>query len=165
VAVIGAIGLHKGAAVLLDCAIDAAERDLPIEFHVVGYTDRDKDLISTGRVKITGPYAEEDLQDKLKSARCQIAWLPSVWPETYCYTLSSAIQGQLYPLAFDLGAIAERIRALDWGDLLPVGTSARLINDRLLSLEPPQFPTERASTMLSTQYDRCLIDYYDTLEL
>lgn len=165
VAVIGAIGLHKGAATLLECAIDAAKRDLPIEFHVIGFTDRDEELLSTGKVSISGPYAEKDLLAKLTRARCQLAMLPSVWPETFCYTLSEAIQGKLYPVAFDLGAVAERIRALDWGQLLPLDTSAAAINDCLLELEPPPFPTESAYKLCGKSYGDYLIDYYDELEL
>jgi phytanoyl-CoA hydroxylase len=33
----------------------------------------------------------------------------SVWPETYCYTLSEAYRSGLYPVALAFGAIAERI--------------------------------------------------------
>jgi hypothetical protein len=36
--------------------------------------------------------------------------LPSVWPETYSYTLSIALQCGLPVLAFDIGAISKRIR-------------------------------------------------------
>ena len=42
VCVIGAIGIHKGYQVLLDCARDAAERRLPLEFVVVGHTIDDR---------------------------------------------------------------------------------------------------------------------------
>ena len=41
VALIGAIGDHKGYQVLLACARDARARRLPIEFVVIGYTARD----------------------------------------------------------------------------------------------------------------------------
>jgi len=165
VAVIGAIGLHKGAAALLECATDASKRNLPIKFHVIGFTDRDEEMLATGKVSITGAYAEEDLQAHLARARCHIAMLPSVWPETFCYTLSAAIHAELYPVAFDLGAIAERIRALDWGKLLPLGTSAAAVNDCLLDLEPPPFPAETAKKICGKSYGRYLRDYYDNLEL
>jgi hypothetical protein len=46
VAVIGAIGRHKGYQVLLDCARDAARRDLPLEFVVIGYSEDDEALLS-----------------------------------------------------------------------------------------------------------------------
>ena len=47
VCVIGAIGIHKGYQVLLDCARDAAERRLPLEFVVVGHTIDDRRLLAT----------------------------------------------------------------------------------------------------------------------
>ena len=42
--------------------------------------------------------------------------LPSVWPETYSYTLSIALQAGLPVAAFDIGAIARRIRAFEPSD-------------------------------------------------
>ncbi|MFP6640421.1 MAG: glycosyltransferase, partial [Myxococcota bacterium] len=165
VAVIGAIGFHKGSRVLLDCANDAAKRDLPLQFHVIGYTDVDRELVTTGKVSIGGTYRDEELQEQLALAGCQIALLPSVWPETFCYTLSAALAGKLYPVAFDLGAIAERIRALGWGELLSIRTSAAELNDHLLDLEPPLFPTGSSWQNLETSYKSYLVDYYDSLEL
>src|SRR6185437_3365642 len=44
VAVIGAIGEHKGYGVVLACARDAAARALPLEFVVIGYTQDDAAL-------------------------------------------------------------------------------------------------------------------------
>ena len=38
VALIGAIGDHKGYRILLECARDARARRLPLEFVVIGYT-------------------------------------------------------------------------------------------------------------------------------
>jgi glycosyltransferase involved in cell wall biosynthesis len=150
---------------LLECAADASERELPVEFHVVGFTDRDEQLLATGKVSITGPYEQEDLPKLLRRANCQIAWIPSIWPETFCYTLSETIQGGLYPVAFDIGAVAERMRALDWGELLPLGTPASDVNDCFLDLKPPLFPAESAEKNCRTSYDRYLRDYYEDLAL
>ena len=40
-----------------------------------------------------------------------LAFLPSIWPETWCFTLSEAWAAGLYAVVFDLGAQAERMRA------------------------------------------------------
>ena len=165
VAVIGAIGLHKGAAVLEECAMDAAKRDLPLHFHIIGYTDRDSALLSTGAVSIGGSYAEENLQSELIEARCQVAFLPSVWPETFCYTLSAAFEGQLYPVAFDLGAVAERIRAADFGELISLRLSAAEINDHLLGLRVPRSREPSSDSLTFARYENYLSHYYDGLNL
>src|SRR5205807_2617558 len=56
VAVIGAIGIHKGYEILLACARDAAERQLPLEFVVIGYSADDDALFDTGNLFVTGRY-------------------------------------------------------------------------------------------------------------
>jgi GT2 family glycosyltransferase/glycosyltransferase involved in cell wall biosynthesis len=134
VVVPGAIGDHKGYKVLLACARDAQARRLPIEFVIVGYTRKDRALLETGRVFITGPYAESEAPHLLQREQPDVIWLPSVWPETWCYALDYALRSQKAVVAFDLGAIAERLRAAGKGCLLPIGLAPRAINDRLLKL-------------------------------
>jgi GT2 family glycosyltransferase/glycosyltransferase involved in cell wall biosynthesis len=133
VAVLGAIGTHKGYRVLLRCARDARARELPIEFIVIGHTENDARLLATGKVFITGRYHEEEAVHLIQREQPDIAWLPSVWPETWCYTLDYALQAALPVAAFDLGAIAERLRAMGVGELMPLDSSASQINQRLLA--------------------------------
>jgi hypothetical protein len=80
VALLGAIGTHKGYRVLLECARDAAARALPIEFIVIGHTEHDAPLLATGKVFITGRYHEEEAVHLIQREQPDIAWLPSVWP-------------------------------------------------------------------------------------
>jgi GT2 family glycosyltransferase len=134
IGLIGAIGGHKGYQVLLDCARDAATRRLPLEFVVIGYTENDKPLLKTGKVFITGRYSEIEAPHLLQRERPDIVFLPSVWPETWCYALDYALAAGLQVVSFDLGAIAERLRAAGLGILLPLDISSRQINDHFLSL-------------------------------
>ena len=132
VGLIGAIGGHKGYQVLFDCARDAAARRLPLDFVVIGYTENDGPLLKTGKVFITGRYSEIEAPHLLRRERPDVVFLPSVWPETWSYTLDYAVAAGLPVAAFDLGAIAERLRAAGQGTLLPLDLSARQVNDRLL---------------------------------
>jgi GT2 family glycosyltransferase/glycosyltransferase involved in cell wall biosynthesis len=134
VALIGAIGDHKGYKVLLACARDARTRRLPLEFVVIGYTCDDAPLVATGKVFVTGRYSEAEVPHLLEREQPDVAWLPSVWPETWCYTLDYALGAGLQVVAFDLGAIAERLRARGSGVLLPLGLAPRQVNERLLQL-------------------------------
>ena len=141
IAVVGAIGPHKGSGLLLECAKDAQRRGLPISFKVIGYTSLDKELQKAG-VSITGAYQDSDLMRLLQDAHCSMAFFPAIWPETYSYTLSEVVRAGLFPVAFDLGAPAERIREWGWGQLLPeaLKRDAVAVNDALLSCEPIPFP-------------------------
>ncbi len=131
---IGAIGPHKGAAVLEACARDAAARRLPIDFLIAGYSDRDERLLAHGNVRITGRYREADILVLVASLDADLAFLPSVWPETHCYTLSVALAGRLPVAVFDLGAQAERLEDGYPHLKLPLALARTpaLLNDRLM---------------------------------
>jgi GT2 family glycosyltransferase/glycosyltransferase involved in cell wall biosynthesis len=135
VGVIGAIGVAKGYQVLLDAARDAARRDLPLSYVVIGHSHDDARLLATGRVFITGPYREEDAATLLRAQNVHLAWLPSIWPETWCYALGHALRDGLAVIAFDIGAQAERIRATGRGRLLPLGLPPAAINNAILALQ------------------------------
>lgn len=137
ICVVGAIGVEKGYEVLLACARDARARSLPIEFIVVGYTADDMRLMDAGPVFITGEYAEAEAVALIQAQAAALAFLPSVWPETWCFALSRAWEAGLAVAAFDLGAQAERIRRTGRGWLLPLGLQARSVNDALLALQAP----------------------------
>ena len=142
VAVLGAIGEHKGYRVLLNCARDAKLRALPLDFIVIGYTEDDGPLLRTGKVFITGRYSEGEAPHLLRRERPDIAFLPSVWPETWCYVLDEAAAVGLPIVAFDLGAIAERLIDGKSGTVLPLDMEPRHINDRLLELARPPGPRD-----------------------
>jgi len=134
VAVIGAIGLHKGYDVLLACAREAARSGVNLFFTVIGHTIDDERLIATGRVFVTGPYEEGEAERLIRSNRNDVALLPSIWPETWCFTLTEAWRAGLSVVAFDIGAQAERIRRTERGMLLPLGATPKSVNNALLAL-------------------------------
>jgi GT2 family glycosyltransferase/glycosyltransferase involved in cell wall biosynthesis len=133
VCVVGAIGIHKGYQVVLDCARNAAARRLPLEFVVVGHTIDDRQLLATGRVFITGPYAAHEAVTLIKAQNATLAFLPSIWPETWCFSLGEAWRAGLRVVAFDIGAQAERIRRTGRGLVLPLGLQAEAINNALIA--------------------------------
>ena len=74
---------------------------LGLEFVVVGHTCDDKRLLDTGVVHITGPYDEAEAVELIRSQQAQLGFLPSLWPETWSYTLSQMWQAGLEVVAFD----------------------------------------------------------------
>lgn len=132
VCLVGAIGIEKGYEILLACARDAAERRLPLAFRLVGHSSDDARLLATGKVHITGRYQEHEVLALIRAQSAQLAWLPSLWPETWCYTLTEAWKAGLPVAAFDLGAPAERIRATGRGWLVPPALPPIALNQRLM---------------------------------
>jgi GT2 family glycosyltransferase len=134
VAILGAIGRQKGYEVLLSCAQDAMRRALPLEFTVIGFTEDDDALFATGKVFVTGVYEDSEIDDLLRREAPHLAFFPSVTPETWCYTLSHALRAGLPVIAFDLGAIAERLRSCDRGRVVPLSTEPASLNDAMLAM-------------------------------
>ena len=132
VLVLGAIGVEKGFDFLLACAREARARSLPLEFVVVGYSCGDPRLIDAG-VVITGPYQEGEVAGLIRTQGADLAFLPSLWPETWSYTLSQVWQAGLHPIVFSIGAPADRVRATGRGLVLPLGISPALTNNTLLA--------------------------------
>ena len=142
VCVVGAIGVEKGFEVLLDCVRDAARRRLPLEFVVCGYTADDERLLAAGQVFITGEYKDAEAITLIRAQRAQLGFLPSVFPETWCFALTRAWRAGLKVAAFGLGAQAERIAATGRGWTLPLGLAPAAVNDVLLRLAPPPAPSQ-----------------------
>ena len=132
VAIVGGIGVEKGFDVLLACAADAAARNLPIEFVIVGYSIDDDSLEATGHVRITGPFRQDEANGLIAAQGAHMAFLPSIWPETWCYALSDMWEAGLSAAVFDIGAPADRVRQSGRGWVLPLGLPAASINDVLL---------------------------------
>jgi GT2 family glycosyltransferase/glycosyltransferase involved in cell wall biosynthesis len=130
VCVVGAIGYEKGYNNLLQCARMVAATNMPLEFVVVGYTRDDRRLLETGVVRITGRYDDAEAIALIRAQEADLAWLPSVWPETWCYVLTQIWQAGLYVIVNDIGAQAERVRADDGGFAVPLN----LPLDRLLTV-------------------------------
>jgi glycosyltransferase involved in cell wall biosynthesis len=157
VALIGYLSKKKGMEVLRACA-EAALRDrVPLRFVVVGFTEDDSSFAELTNVTITGRYKEGEAGSIARRHGLQTSLFPAVCPETFSYTLSIAINCGLYPVAFDLGAIAERIRELRFGHLLPLETLPEEINETLMacSLLSQRRPPQRAQADFSQ-----VLDYY-----
>jgi GT2 family glycosyltransferase len=120
VCVVGAISYEKGYNNLLQCARLAAAEKLPVEFVVVGHTCDDRRLLETGVVRITGRYDQAEAVALIEAQQADIAWLPSIWPETWCYVLTEIWQAGLRVVVYDIGAQAERVRATGGGVVVPL---------------------------------------------
>ncbi|MGV2130870.1 glycosyltransferase [Agrobacterium vitis] len=120
IAIIGAIGFHKGSGILSALAKYTKARDIELEFHLIGYSDDDASLAASG-VHIHGAYrTENDALQLLDKLQPDVVFIPSIWPETFCYTLSLAMKKRIPTVAFDLGAQAERLSNVEWGTTIPI---------------------------------------------
>jgi GT2 family glycosyltransferase/glycosyltransferase involved in cell wall biosynthesis len=120
VCMVGAIGHEKGYGPLLRCARRVAAAGLPLEFIIVGHTRDDRLLLDTGVVRITGRYEEDEAAALIAEQQADLGWLPSIWPETWCYALTRMWEAGLHVVVHDIGAQAERVRAGGGGFVVPL---------------------------------------------
>ncbi len=162
VVIIGGIAPHKGSHVIYDCAEDALKRGLPIEFHLVGYSDIDHKLGRLKNVRISGHFNLGELPGLLAAGGYHLAFLPSIWPETYNYVLSECWRFGLFTLGMDIGAIASRIKAAPGlGAVLPLEwyLYPGKINDALLAQDIATLKEKTVFAQL-TDYQSMTTEYY-----
>lgn len=104
--VLGAISREKGADVLERTAELARRNQLPLEFHLLGYAYR-----PLSKVVVThGAYDDTELKELVQGINPQFVWFPCLWPETYSYTLSMAMEMGLPVVVPNLGALSSRVK-------------------------------------------------------
>ena len=158
VALPGAIGPQKGALVLTELARHCSRWDDDIEFVVVGYSDRDEELKRYGNVSLRGGYRPPDAVAALVDAECRVALLLNVFPETFSYTLSESLQAGLTPVAYDFGAIGERMRAMGVGVTVPPGAPPEHLVAAIR--EAARMRSDVAAESLYAHYGELMSDYY-----
>lgn len=126
VAVVGNFLRTKGADTILSI-MELANPDL-FEFHIFGYVhpEYEQVLASLNRrnVFLYGRYSAGDV-DALKVA--DVALNLSIWPETYCISLSEAWQNGLIPIVTDVGALGDRVIDNENGFKVPIGSAAAVM--------------------------------------
>lgn len=124
VVVLGGLSRIKGADVLEDVASLAARAGAPLEFHLVGHAYRE--LLKQPRAALTvhGPYLDSDLPGLLAWIKPDLIWFPALWPETYSYTLSSALAFGAPVVAPNIGSFPERLSGRRWSWVMPWDTSS-----------------------------------------
>lgn len=132
VGVIGALSREKGADLLEAAAVDAAKKDLPIQFVLFGYAYRKLLVMPEANLIVTGPYTDENIDGLLEQYRPDLIWFPAKWPETYSYTLSMALSRQYPVVVPDLGAFPERIEGRRASWVLPWNITPEEVNQHFL---------------------------------
>jgi glycosyltransferase involved in cell wall biosynthesis len=154
---IGAIGMHKGFRELREMAEIARVENPHVRFHVIGYTCADEQLKSYPNITIWGKYKKSELSAMLRECHGDVAAFFSPWPETFCYTLSEAVEAGLRPIAYDIGAFRERIPKIGGGRLVALGTPSNQLLGAILELANSSIPIPATDAI---DYGSIMKDYY-----
>ena len=110
-AVLGAIGPHKGARRLERMVELVRSRGMRVRFVVIGYLDVQHDPWQSDDALLTvhGPYDSRELGRLLDQYRVGLVVYPSAAPETFSYTLSEAWAAGRPVVVPPIGALAARV--------------------------------------------------------
>lgn len=109
----GNISAAKGAK--LFNAIAKLDLKNEFEFHFLG----DSGVVeASDNVLLHGRYHRHEFADRVAEIEPHIGVIFSIWPETYCHTLTEMWACGIPTAAFDIGAVGERLRTHGGGWLL-----------------------------------------------
>lgn len=138
VGVLGAIGPEKGARMVEEMAARIRARGLPLRLVVIGYTDRQSREQSPDHVlTVHGPYRRDEIEALLDAYRVGLVVFPTIWPETFSYTLSEAWAAGRPALVPPRGALRERVDESGAGWLIEDWPEVDALLDRLVALTAP----------------------------
>jgi glycosyltransferase involved in cell wall biosynthesis len=142
VVILGAITYAKGAGLLLELArLNEKEGGL-FQFHLFGWHDPAYELGKAG-VIFHGSYKRSDLPARISEVSPSFSMIPSIWPETFCHTLTESWALGIPVLAAELGAPKERILAEGGGWLLDPSSAERWYRRMVVLTEQPDEYAQR----------------------
>ena len=124
IAVLGNINSHKGLHVASRIARLRQKQCPQAQIILIG--THDPAVQMPKEVLVHGKYQVSDLTNIAKSYKITHWLIPSIWPETFCFTVHEALATGLPVFAFELGAQGEAIRHATNGYPLPYTTGVDL---------------------------------------
>ena len=134
IAVPGHMHFHKGSEFLRLLEEHDREREDRFELHFFGTADPTLRRIGIHH----GTYRRSELPSKLAILGVSFVGIFSVWPETYCHTLTEAWAMGIPVLASGLGAQGDRVRSHGGGWVVPVDDVAAAYREVLRVVADPE---------------------------
>jgi len=130
IGVLGGINETKGLHILIDLAEHIENSKINARIVVFGETS---EKVESHVFECTGRYTHDELPAMIKNKSVSLFFIPSIWPETYCFTVDEVMQLG-YPLAvFNIGAQADRVSKYNKGIVLDIGMRSFQIMNYLKS--------------------------------
>lgn len=132
---VGGASTHKGGA-LIAPTMESVRNRFPDATGLV-YGNGDgvhlRQLKRCAGIRIRGYYRPGMLSSLLIRDRISIAVLPSIWPEAYALVVDECLSVGVPVVAFDHGAVADRLEAWNVGELVPLQEGASGLAESIFS--------------------------------
>lgn len=114
VAFIGVMTPVKGSNVIKEMITH--DKAAKIRWHFFGLIfDEELKKLNQPNIKFHGAYSQNEINILLEKNEINLVCILSIWPETYCYTLSESVNSNIPVIVMDLGAIKERTEKIGCG--------------------------------------------------
>lgn len=167
IAFVGQISPHKGSNLIYDLVTN--NEDTGIKWHLFGGIGDNKfRQLSRSNLVMYGAYDSGEITKLLQENNIHLVCILSIWPETYCYTLTESLLAGIPVLATDIGALGERVRANQVGWLVNYDSTAEDILAKIKEIKNDVIKYDKvveqiASCEFKTASDMCS-GYYNIYE-
>lgn len=129
VAFVGGLSDVKGCKI----ACEMIKKAPDIEWFIFGMIDYNEELsgLDLPNLHKFGAYNREEIGTLLHLNKIEAVCIMSKCSETFCYTLSEALEAKIPVLAYDIGAVGERLHETGVGILVSPEMQLELILDKL----------------------------------
>ncbi len=134
IAVVGALGAHKGKDRLLQWLADPAAARY--RWTLIGYTEDQLQpgWLADGHLRVHGPFLPERTAHWLRHYDVDLVLFPNRLAESFSYALSDVWAAGVPVLAPDVGALGERVRRHGGGAVLECPDDAKSLHQQLALL-------------------------------
>lgn len=126
IGVFGYISEHKGSHVLKAMSDAIMKKSDPTRIQVYGSLEG-KTHGRMGAIEMMGTYAPADLVDICEDNGIDVAFVPSICPETFSFITKELTLIGIPVVSFDLGGQSDIVKAYDKGHVFKMGTGLSLL--------------------------------------
>ena len=110
----GNITDSKGGLLIKQLASDE-EFSGSLEIHILGKIQASLGITKSSSIVCHGGYERQDFPELVSSLSPDVGLILSVWPETYCHTLTELWMCKIPVIGTNLGAVGDRLRKCGGG--------------------------------------------------
>lgn len=135
IAFVGGPHLHKGGALIAPTMGQILNHNPKAVGFIYGNGDSQlaRQLRRTKGIRVRGYYGQGRLPSLLLRDRIAVAVLPSIWPEAYGLVVDECLSVGVPVIAFDHGAIGDRLGQIKLGSLVPLSRGADGLADSVVA--------------------------------